>query len=124
MGFLMKYHIETGGGQLPPRISSLLIKVSAARLLRSGVETILRRTQDPVSGDRGPGETRELFSPPVVLRVQSGCQAWQPSRAPHAVSLCSPSPVCRHEDACLCLPWAAVKGARSCASMPGNGVGL
>lgn len=30
MGFLMKYHIETGGGQLPPRLSSLLIKVSAA----------------------------------------------------------------------------------------------
>lgn len=28
MGFLMKYHIETGGGQLPPRLSSLLIKVS------------------------------------------------------------------------------------------------
>ncbi|XP_038201038.1 eIF-2-alpha kinase activator GCN1 [Arvicola amphibius] len=26
MGFLMKYHIETGGGQLPPRLSSLLIK--------------------------------------------------------------------------------------------------
>lgn len=29
MGFLMKYHIETGAGQLPPRLSSLLIKVSA-----------------------------------------------------------------------------------------------
>lgn len=55
MGFLMKYHIETGGGQLPPRLSSLLIKVSAARLVRSGVETILRRTQDPVSGRRGAG---------------------------------------------------------------------
>lgn len=26
MGFLMKYHIETGDGQLPPRLSSLLIK--------------------------------------------------------------------------------------------------
>ncbi|KAI6049711.1 GCN1 [Marmota monax] len=26
MGFLMKYHIETGGGQLPARLSSLLIK--------------------------------------------------------------------------------------------------
>lgn len=26
MGFLMKYHIETGSGQLPPRLSSLLIK--------------------------------------------------------------------------------------------------
>ncbi|GAB1290067.1 eIF-2-alpha kinase activator GCN1 [Apodemus speciosus] len=26
MGFLMKYHIETGAGQLPPRLSSLLIK--------------------------------------------------------------------------------------------------
>ncbi|XP_029423052.1 eIF-2-alpha kinase activator GCN1 isoform X3 [Nannospalax galili] len=26
MGFLMKYHIETGGGQLPPRLSSLFIK--------------------------------------------------------------------------------------------------
>lgn len=47
MGFLMKYHIESGGGQLPPRLSSLLIKVSAGRLVRSGVETIMRRTQDP-----------------------------------------------------------------------------
>lgn len=28
IGFLMKYHIETGDGQLPPRLSSLLIKVS------------------------------------------------------------------------------------------------
>ncbi|XP_053444213.1 eIF-2-alpha kinase activator GCN1 isoform X1 [Nycticebus coucang] len=26
MGFLMRYHIETGGGQLPARLSSLLIK--------------------------------------------------------------------------------------------------
>ncbi|ERE74489.1 translational activator GCN1-like protein [Cricetulus griseus] len=26
IGFLMKYHIETGDGQLPPRLSSLLIK--------------------------------------------------------------------------------------------------
>ncbi|XP_077016110.1 stalled ribosome sensor GCN1 [Tamandua tetradactyla] len=26
MGFLMKYHIETGGGQLPAKLSSLLIK--------------------------------------------------------------------------------------------------
>ncbi|XP_012869831.1 PREDICTED: translational activator GCN1 isoform X1 [Dipodomys ordii] len=26
MGFLMKYHIETGGGQMPPRLSSLFIK--------------------------------------------------------------------------------------------------
>lgn len=30
MGFLMKYHIETGDGQLPARLSSLFIKVSGA----------------------------------------------------------------------------------------------
>ena len=35
MGFLMKHHIETGGGQLPAKLSSLFIKVSrAARLVR------------------------------------------------------------------------------------------
>lgn len=28
MGFLMKHHIETGGGQLPAKLSSLFIKVS------------------------------------------------------------------------------------------------
>lgn len=32
MGFLMKYHIETGGGQLPAKLSSLFIKVSGASL--------------------------------------------------------------------------------------------
>ena len=49
MGFLMKYHIETGSGQLPPRLSSLLIKVSEGeRLLGrwSGVET----TRDEAPG--------------------------------------------------------------------------
>lgn len=30
MGFLMKHHVETGGGQLPAKLSSLFIKVSGA----------------------------------------------------------------------------------------------
>lgn len=34
MGFLLKHHIETGGGQLPPRLSSLFIKVSWGQLAR------------------------------------------------------------------------------------------
>ena len=33
MGFLMKHHIETGGGQLPAKLSSLFIKVSGAAWL-------------------------------------------------------------------------------------------
>lgn len=28
MGFLMKYHIETEGGNLPPKLANLFIKVS------------------------------------------------------------------------------------------------
>lgn len=32
MGFLMKHHIETGGGQLPAKLSSLFIKVSGGSL--------------------------------------------------------------------------------------------
>lgn len=31
MGFLMKHHIEAGGGQLPAKLSSLFIKVSGVR---------------------------------------------------------------------------------------------
>lgn len=30
MGFLMKHHIETAGGQLPAKLSSLFVKVSGA----------------------------------------------------------------------------------------------
>lgn len=36
MGFLMKYHIETGGGQLPAKLSSLFIKVSKGSGLGAG----------------------------------------------------------------------------------------
>lgn len=32
MGFLMKHHIETGGGQLPSKLSNLFIKVSGGSL--------------------------------------------------------------------------------------------
>lgn len=31
MGFLMRYHIETGGGQLPAKLSSLFVKVSGGQ---------------------------------------------------------------------------------------------
>lgn len=31
MGFLMKYYIETGAGQLPAKLSSLFVKVSGGR---------------------------------------------------------------------------------------------
>lgn len=50
MGFLMKYHIEAGGGQLPPRLSSLLIKVSVGERLVgrwSAVETTCDEAPGP-----------------------------------------------------------------------------
>ena len=59
MGFLMKHHIETGGGQLPAKLSSLFIKVSGAAWL-------VKRTRDQ--------KTPEVCScAPGTLRV--ACRA-------------------------------------------------